>query len=285
MTHLRKSCPGRGFAVAALALSGLSAFPPAPASAQGCGGALSTSTGNLIGSAVGGAAGGLLGNQFGRGTGKGVMTGVGVIGGALAGGYVGRSAEGCGGASSGQPAPQAQHRAAHHSHASAPAPARTASDNRTCRYVSSETVIDGRKQQIDAIACLDPADGSWKVASGSAAEQAAQTDLVLRAQQRLHDQGFYVRDNIDGHWGAATSSALNSFQRANGLAATGQLDAPTRKALELDSAPVAGASPTPEGDAVQAASIPAAPARPVPPSGPVAAENSAPRAEKVKSAQ
>jgi surface antigen len=222
-------------AITAFTLLGVFLFPPDRASAQGCGGGpLSTSTGNLVGSAVGGAAGGLVGNQFGSGAGKGVMTGVGVVGGALAGGYVGRSMEGCGHA----PQPAAPQGASHASRRAAAAPARVASEPRTCRSVISQAVIDGREQQVGGVACLD-ADGVWRTASGPAAEQAAAADLVLRAQQRLREQGFYVRDNVDGRWGPATSSALRSFQRANGMASTGQLDVPTRTALGLDPTPLA----------------------------------------------
>jgi surface antigen len=236
MRNRPSPCLARGrHAITAFALLGAFLLQPDPASAQGCGGGpLSTSAGNLIGSAVGGAAGGLIGNQFGGGTGKGVMTGLGVVGGALAGGYAGRSIEGCG-HNAQRTAPQGASRV---SHRTAAAPARAASEPRTCRSVISRAVIDGRDQQVEGVACLDP-DGVWWTASGPAAEQAASADLVLRTQQRLREQGFYVRDNVDGQWGPATSSALRNFQRANGMASTGQLDFPTRTALGLDPAPIA----------------------------------------------
>jgi surface antigen len=241
MTNCRSlHIPRFRLAITAFALLGVFLSHPDRASAQGCGGGpLSTSTGNLVGSAVGGAAGGLVGNQFGSGTGKGVMTGLGVVGGALAGGYAGRSMEGCGHApqrAAQQPA--APQGARHASRRAAAAPAWAANEPRTCRSVVSQAVIDGREQQVEGVACLDP-DGVWRTASGPAAEQAASADLVLRTQQRLREQGFYVRDNVDGRWGPATSSALRSFQRANGMASTGQLDVPTRTALGLDPAPLA----------------------------------------------
>ena len=244
MTHLIGPRVGRGgLGIATFALAGILLLHPDPASAQGCDrGVFSTSAGNLIGSAVGGATGGLIGNQFGKGTGKGVMTGVGVVGGALAGGYVGRQVEGCGDAPR-RAEPQATRGGAQHT-AAAPARGAVASDPRTCRFVPSQTVIDGREQQVEVIACLD-ADGVWRAASGVGAERAAEADLVLRAQQRLREQGFYVRDNIDGKWGPATASAVNNFQRANGLAASGRLDAPTRTALGLDAAPAAPAAAVP----------------------------------------
>lgn len=282
MKHVAGPCAGRGpFAVAALALSGILLLHPGTAAAGNCGdGPLSATAGNLIGSAIGGAAGGLLGNQFGKGSGKGVMTGVGVVGGALAGGYVGRSMEDCGRrpppaaaapASYGVAAP-ARARAVPRHRAAAP----IGREARTCRFVLTQAVIDGREQQIDAVTCLEP-DGSWKMASGAAAERAAEADLILRAQQRLHDEGFYVRDNIDGRWGPATQAAVGNFQRANGLPATGRLDLPTRKALELDPSTVASA-PAMQAGAAPPAAAPVAPA-PAPAPG-----TAAPIAEPVRQA-
>jgi hypothetical protein len=232
MKHATRSCAARGLVIATLALSGILTLHSYPASAGCGGGPLSTSPGNVIGSVVGGAAGGLIGNQIGHGPGKGVATGIGVVGGALAGGYVGRSMEGCG-------------RAPQRGQAGGPVEAQT------CRFVLTQAVIDGHEQQVDGIACLNPADGTWKAASGAAAERAAEADLVLRAQQRLHDDGFYVRNNIDGRWGPATHSAVGNFQRANGLASTGQLDVATRSALGLDPLPLEAGSTTPSGGAVE----------------------------------
>lgn len=235
--HIRRGC----LAITALMLLGLALFQPSRARAEDCGGPLSTSSGNIIGSVAGAATGGLLGSQFGGGAGKGVMTGLGVVGGALAGGYVGRSAEGCNHPRQ-QPAAQGANQAAG-----------AGGGPRTCRSVSTQAVIDGRDQPVEGVACLDP-DGAWRIASGPAAEQAARVDLVLRTQQRLHEQGFYVRDNIDGRWGPATSAALRNYQQANGIAATGQLDAPTRTALGLSPVPLTdlAAQGSPPGQAATA---------------------------------
>jgi surface antigen len=236
-------------AATALLLGAALLCHPGTASAEDCGGPLSTSTGNIAGSVLGAVGGGLLGSQFGGGAGKGVITGLGVVGGALAGGYAGRQVEGC-----------PSHRQAARQAAGAGGGART------CRYVNNPATIDGQAQQVEGVACLEQ-DGSWKIATGPAAERAASADLVLRAQQRLHDQGFYVRNNVDGRWGPATSAAVGNFQRTNGMAPSGQLDAPTRTALGLDpialtdlaqgGQPAQDNQPAQGGQPVQAAQPPA----------------------------
>jgi len=211
-------------AMTVLLLTAALLIHPVPASAEDCGGPLSASKGNIIGSVAGAVGGGLLGSQFGGGAGKGVLTGLGVVGGALAGGYAGRQVEGCD-----RP---------HRQPTAQGASAGPGGGPRSCRFVSSPATTDGQAQQVEGVACLEP-DGSWKPATGPAAEQAAKGDLVLRAQQRLHEQGFYVRDNVDGRWGPGTSSAVRNYQRANGMTPNGQLDAPTQTALGLGPVPLA----------------------------------------------
>jgi peptidoglycan hydrolase-like protein with peptidoglycan-binding domain len=125
-----------------------------------------------------------------------------------------------------------------------------ATEPRTCRFVATQTQIDGREQSRDVVACLGP-DGTWRPDSSAPAQQAAQADLVVRAQQRLRQDGFYVRDNIDGQWGPATSAAVSNFQRANGLPSSGQLDLSTRAAMGLDAAPVAASPVVPTSNAGQ----------------------------------
>jgi hypothetical protein len=244
-------------ATAALALVG-ALIIAAPVSAEDCG-VLAPTTGNVVGSLAGAAAGGLIGNQFGKGTGQGVMTGVGVVGGALAGGYVGRQVEGCGR----RPAPAPA--AAGGPGRVAPRPAIAGDSGGTCRYVLTQAVIDGREQQINGVACVGQ-DGVWRTASGPAAERAAETDLVLRAQQALRDTGFYVRNNIDGKWGPATSNAVRNFQRANGLANNGQLDVPTQQSLGIGPQAVMAQADTAQPVAVQQALPPVqpVPVQPVP---------------------
>jgi N-acetylmuramoyl-L-alanine amidase len=58
---------------------------------------------------------------------------------------------------------------------------------------------------------------------------------VRDAQQRLRTLGFY-EGAIDGLWGPETQSAVERFQRQQGLEATARLDNATARALRADSA-------------------------------------------------
>ena len=71
--------------------------------------------------------------------------------------------------------------------------------------------------------------------NGGAAQTAGGIDdamLVLLAQQSLKEKG-YDAGKPDGRWGPKTEEALRSFQSANGIDATGQLDYPTMVALGI----------------------------------------------------
>ena len=77
--------------------------------------------------------------------------------------------------------------------------------------------------------------GHQTAKSNSAAQTAGGIDdpmLVLLAQQSLKDKG-YDAGKSDGQWGPKTEEALRSFQSANGIDATGQLDYPTMVALGI----------------------------------------------------
>jgi Putative peptidoglycan binding domain len=56
---------------------------------------------------------------------------------------------------------------------------------------------------------------------------------IRQAQERLAEQGFDPGP-INGQMGAKTQAALRQFQRAQGLALTGELDERTRKALGME---------------------------------------------------
>jgi len=277
MTSLPSSRPSGGAAgtVFALALAGLCFLAPGPAAAQlnGSYGAdngscdrtalqsiLSPSKGNIIGSLGGAALGGIVGNQFGGGGGKGLLTAVGVVGGALAGGYVGRQMDPADHACVGrtlESTPTGQTVAWHDPKKDSrywvtPTGNFRGSNGEACRSFTTQAVIDGQTQQVAGTACRQ-ADGSWRTINSGGAD-AVTPDTVFKVQQKLHDQGFYVRDNIDGRWGAKTSAAVQNYQRAKGLQPSGQLDAATLAALDLapSAPPVAMQSAAPNPPTVPA---------------------------------
>jgi surface antigen len=259
MTSLPSSRSSGGAAgtVFAIALAGLCFLAPGPAVAQlnnsygadngSCDrtalqSILSPSKGNIIGSLGGAALGGIVGNQFGGGGGKGLLTAVGVVGGALAGGYVGRQMDpadhGCVGRTL-ENAPTGKTVAWHDpqkdsSYWVTPTGNFQGSNGQACRNFTTQAVIDGQTQQVAGTACRQ-ADGSWRTIDQGAAGAPDPTgpDTVVKVQQKLHDQGFYVRDNIDGRWGPKTSAAVQNYQRAKGLQPTGALDPATLAALDL----------------------------------------------------
>lgn len=53
-------------------------------------------------------------------------------------------------------------------------------------------------------------------------------------QQQLQQQGFYKNAKVDGRWGPQTRRAVQSFQQAKGMPATGQLDEQTLGALGVN---------------------------------------------------
>ncbi len=217
---------------------------------------LSPTTGNIVGSAGGAALGGLVGSQIGKSSGNTVATVIGVLGGALAGGYVGRSMDpadqGCV-TQSLEHAPANQPVAWQNPNTGAsywvtPTRDLRGPNNEPCREYVTDAVINGQRQQTRNTACQQ-ADGNWvpvaanqvraaapardRAAPPPEAQQALSSDMVFKVQQRLHDLGFYVRDNIDGRWGPNTAAAVRNFQHAKGLAATGQLNSRTMAALEI----------------------------------------------------
>ena len=64
--------------------------------------------------------------------------------------------------------------------------------------------------------------------------------LVSQVQTKLRQDGFYA-GNIDGVWGPQTRSALQNFQAAHALRATGELDQPTFAAINAPASSMAPA--------------------------------------------
>ncbi len=213
---------------------------------------LSTSRGNLVGSAAGAALGGLLGSKMGKGSGQTVLTIAGILGGALAGGYIGRSMDPADQACVGKTLENAptnqtvtwQNPDNGSSYWVTPTSTYTGQNGQPCRNYVTQAVVNGQTQRNDGTACRDQS-GAWTpVSTGGAspppraaapppAPSAVSQDTILKVQQKLHDLGFYVRDNIDGRWGPNTRAAVQNFQRTRGMTPSGQLDVQTLSALGL----------------------------------------------------
>lgn len=74
-------------------------------------------------------------------------------------------------------------------------------------------------------------------AASSALAVGAQGDSVKELQSALMAVGVFVPGGADGVFGPATKTAVSNFQRWNGLAVTGEVDAATASKLGLGSTP------------------------------------------------
>lgn len=73
----------------------------------------------------------------------------------------------------------------------------------------------------------------------------AKGDLVKQLQTALINGGMTVRGGADGDFGNATKGALVSYQQANGLSASGSVDASTAAKLRLGGPPASDPTPAP----------------------------------------
>ena len=85
-----------------------------------------------------------------------------------------------------------------------------------------------------------PSAGYWKLeeifnnSSFNSYSRNGKAYLLFEAQAALKEKSHY-RSPVDGKVGQGTHKAIVSFQSANGLQPTGQLDAPTINALGIGS--------------------------------------------------
>lgn len=91
-------------------------------------------------------------------------------------------------------------------------------------------VVDSRTAEVLGLA--GGASSSSPSSSGvTGLQYGAQGSDVQRIQRLLIQAGYSVSGGADGVYGTATRSAVQSFQRSNGLAVTGKVDAATERAL------------------------------------------------------
>jgi peptidoglycan hydrolase-like protein with peptidoglycan-binding domain len=99
----------------------------------------------------------------------------------------------------------------------------------------------------------------------SAARAQADREAVAHVQTQLAQLGYY-RGAIDGVWGTESRAAIAAFQRASGLAPTGQPDQATLNALSSSGATAANQMP-PANPPPPAMSAPPPPATAQAPAG------------------
>jgi peptidoglycan hydrolase-like protein with peptidoglycan-binding domain len=92
---------------------------------------------------------------------------------------------------------------------------------------------EGAKRQADKPDTMSPAKGAKDRMAAP-----ADADHVRQVQQALKDKG-HDPGPIDGVVGSQTKAALKSYQQAEGLKATGRLDAQTMAKLGVSDAPSA----------------------------------------------
>lgn len=86
---------------------------------------------------------------------------------------------------------------------------------------------------IHALAILGVLAAGPALAQQAQTVQAVQADFLAQIQQELQQDGYY-RGPVDGVFGDQTRSALAAWQRDQGLQPTGQLNAQTLAALDVD---------------------------------------------------
>ncbi|MDQ3176990.1 MAG: peptidoglycan-binding protein [Actinomycetota bacterium] len=92
-------------------------------------------------------------------------------------------------------------------------------------------IVDSATARIMGISLRGGGSTPSRHPSSSALRLGSRGESVRVMQRALINSGIYVLGGADGVFGAATESALKSFQQRKGLRATGVYDAATRQAL------------------------------------------------------
>jgi len=91
----------------------------------------------------------------------------------------------------------------------------------------------GMDTQANTDAAATPSAPSAQSTAGADVKASASTDTQVESvQASLAQEGYAV--SVDGVWGPQSAEALRQFQQANNLDATGQINAETLAALNVD---------------------------------------------------
>ncbi len=91
---------------------------------------------------------------------------------------------------------------------------------------------------INSSAGAEPAAQTQVQAQAAAEASPSSAGQVESVQAKLKAEGFPV--SVDGVWGPQSAEALRQFQQANSLDASGQIDAQTLTAMNIDASASSG---------------------------------------------
>jgi hypothetical protein len=95
-------------------------------------------------------------------------------------------------------------------------------------------------------ACSDMFGGDRsRTTTVAATPQPVANATVRQVQDKLKQQGYYKQGPVDGIWGAGTMTSVQAYQRDHNLTASGQLDVPTLKSLDVADINSAVSNPPP----------------------------------------
>lgn len=117
--------------------------------------------------------------------------------------------------------------------------------------LSASGEVDNATAQALGLSSAQPAAAASGASAGavSGLVEGAKSDAVKELQTKLMAFGVYVPGGADGFFGPATKTAVSHFQRWNGLAVTGVVDASTSSKLGLTGSGGGGAAASPAASA------------------------------------